>query len=81
MKATFITDCAVEVVENFHEEEDHAEITEEHFCIGDEIEFDIFGHPMKLDDKNKLVEDLDKIHIQFGDGSVAFGLSRNCLIF
>lgn len=75
MKVRFVTDCEIEVFETFDEALDDGETSTEVFRVGDEAEFDLLDAPLKFDG-NEFVPAEDTVNVQFGDGSVAFGLSR-----
>lgn len=45
------------------------------FDAGEEVEVDLIGYPERFDG-TKLVEDTSEWNIQFGDGTVALGVSR-----
>lgn len=62
----FKTDCVLNIVENFDEESDViTEESQETFKIGEEIDVDIIS------------DNGNNIDIQFGDGSVAFGIDKS----
>lgn len=74
MKAIFNRDCEVEVVIGLGS--DSQPIFEpEIFRKGDEIDFDLNGHPDKFNGE-KFVPDTNLWNIQFGDGTMGMGLSR-----
>lgn len=75
MKVQFVVDCEIEVFESADEALEDAETTTETFNVGDTAEFDIFGVPQRFDGSN-FVDDTENVNVQFGDGSVAFGLGR-----
>ena len=70
MKVEFLTDVEIEVIESF----DDAESTTQVFRVGDTTEFDVMDHPQRMID-GELKDDPDTVNVQFGDGSVSFGLS------
>ena len=78
MLVRFLTNWDLEIVENYDEDNDCPDITWESFKIGDETEFDIFGHPLYINkinpDDKSLEENLEEVNVQFGDGSIAFGI-------
>lgn len=76
MKVRFTDSCEIEVFESFDEALDDGETSTEIFREGDEAEFDILDSPLRFDG-NDLVPDDSIVNVQFGDGSVAFGLSRS----
>ena len=75
MKVEFIQACEIEVFTSFDEALDDGETETEIFFVGDTAEFDIIDHPEKLVD-GKFQPDTQLLNVQFGDGSVAFGLSK-----
>lgn len=75
MKAKFTKQCEIEIVDHYDEDIDDVISSIEMFNEGEEIEFDVFGHPERVIDGN-IVEDTSLLNIQFGDGSVAFGVSK-----
>lgn len=76
MKVRFITKCEIEVLESFDEALDDGETTTEVFNVGDTAEFDLLDPPERMVG-NKMVSDTENVNVQFGDGSVAFGLSKS----
>ena len=70
-----VTRCSVQIIENYDESTDDIEQYTEVFMVGDKVEFDIVDHPNRIVN-GKLVPDETRINIQFGDGSVAFGLKQ-----
>jgi len=63
----FRTDTTLQVVTEFDEKNDNiVDEVEEHFKAGDKAEADIFS------------EDGDYVDLQFGDGSVALSVLRDC---
>lgn len=64
MKIKWLQDVTLNVVEHYDEKTDHAEEDEVSFAKDGVTEFDIFG------DRG------DTVNIQFGDGSVAYGISK-----
>ena len=76
MKIQFLDSCEIEVCESFYDALDDAETRTERFEAGEEVEFDVFGHPQSFN-KNigQIVDDKAYVNVQFPDGSVAFGLS------
>jgi len=74
MKVQLLKDIEIEVIESFDAALDDAESVTEVFKTGETIEFDVTDHPLRMID-GELKEDPDTINVQFGDGSVAFGLS------
>lgn len=72
MQVRFLTDVEIEVFES--DEDDFEASDTETYKAGDIEEFDVFGHPHRMVD-GELVEDPNLVNVQFGDGSVAFGLS------
>lgn len=64
MKTTFLTNCALEIVESYDEAEDKVHSIEETFTTGEEIEFDIF------EDKG------ETFNIQFPNGDVAYNVPK-----
>ncbi len=70
-----LVDCEIEVFENENDIEGKTEV----FKAGETAEFDIIGHPMRLDfdGSGKWVEDKSLINVQFGDGSVATCLEKD----
>lgn len=72
MLVEFVESCEIEICNNL-DEFDNAETETEIFRVGDQAEFDIIDHPSKFNGE----EDLEHVNVQFGDGSVAFGLSVN----
>ena len=73
MKVEFVTNVEIEVIESFDEAMDDAESTIEVFCKGDVVEFDIIGRPQRFNG-NEFEDHPTMVDVQFGDGSVAFGL-------
>ncbi len=73
MKVEFLLDCEIEVIESFDEAMDGAESTSELFRTGDQTEFDIIDHPQRFNG-DELEDHPTMVNVQFGDGSVAFGL-------
>lgn len=76
MKVQFVTACEIEVFETFDEALDDGETCTQVFNEGDKAEFDVLDSPLRFDGNN-LVPDDSTVNVQFGDGSVAFGLSRS----
>lgn len=74
MKVEFLLDCEIEVIESFDEAMDDAESTTELFHKGDQTEFDILDHPQRFNG-DEFEDHPTMVNVQFGDGSVAFGLS------
>jgi hypothetical protein len=72
MRVIFVESCEVEVINSFDEALDDAESSTEIFNPGDIIEFDILDPPTRFDG----AEDTMNINVQFPDGSVCFGMSR-----
>lgn len=79
MKKRFTGDTELIIVTNLNEADEPDEEIEV-FRKGEEIEFDVIDHPQRFDmDIGKLVEDTSLINIQFGDGSMAFGVDLEWL--
>lgn len=76
MKVQFTQPVEIEVIESFDAALDDAESTFEVFSPGDTIEFEVIGHPERLMN-GELREDSSLLNVQFGNGSVAFGLSTS----
>lgn len=74
MKVQFVCDCEIEVISNFDEALDDGDSETEVFRAGEFAEFDVVDHPQRMVD-GELRDDLTMVNVQFGDGSVAFGLS------
>lgn len=72
MLKRFAENVELTIVTDLNEKDEPVETTEL-FRKGDEVEFDIFGHPEKFE-AGRMVEDLSLWNIQFGDGSCAFGV-------
>ena len=70
MRVKFLKSCEIEVCTNV-DKFDNAMTETEVFEVGDETEFEIIDHPTDIQGR----EDLSHVNVQFGDGSVAFGLS------
>ena len=64
----FVEDCELEIVETYDEENDCPDIKIEHFHAGQEFE-------VGLIEGNESTKD-----IQFGDGSVAYGVANALFI-
>ena len=62
----FNKDVELEVTTHYDEETDTALTENERFYNGEIVDGDIFN------------EFEDRVHIQFGDGSVVYGLEKNC---
>jgi len=75
MKVRFKSKCEIECVDSFDEALDDAETSTEVFDVGDEVEFDVLDHPQKFQ-HGDFVDDTNFLNVQFGNGSVAFGLSK-----
>lgn len=63
----FIKDAELEVTESYDEEADFAETHTETFRAGESVEADVF------DDRG------DSVNVQFGDGSVVYGLPKSLI--
>ena len=81
MRVRFLERCEIEVWEDYDEVLDDGETRTEIFQIGEETEFDLidYGQRMMPDENGEydLRPDPDVLNVQFGDGSVALGLSRS----
>lgn len=66
MKIRFTENCEIQVILTINEELDDIENFNESFKICDVVEVDV------------LEEHAEKIDVQFGDGSVTYGLPKNC---
>jgi len=75
MKVKFLESCEIEVFDSFDEALDDGETSTEVFMPGHTAEFDVIGHPEKMEG-GKLVPATDFVNVQFGNGSVAFGLDK-----
>ena len=75
MRVKFLVDCEIEIIEGFNELADEAEPTTEVFRVGDEVEFDVFDSPQRFNGQD-LEDHPDMVNVQFGDGSVAYCLSK-----
>lgn len=78
MKVKFLVLCEIEVYETVEEAAEGDMLEEgqtEVFLPGQEADFDIVDHPLRFNGTD-LVEDPNILNVQFGDGSVAFGISR-----
>ena len=75
MKIRWLCDVELEVIESFDEALDNADSSTEIFRAGEQTEFDVFGYLERVID-GKLEEDKNFLNIQFGDGSVSFGVSK-----
>jgi len=73
MKAKLIQDCEFEIVTDIENDEPVWGLPE-FFKAGTVLEFDIVDHPEKFVG-DKLVEDKTLWNIQFGDGTMAMGVS------
>ena len=70
----FKQDTTLQVVEGYDEENDNiTEEVEETFKEGELVDADIVSDDDDSDD-----DDSDYVDIQFGDGSVAFHIQRDC---
>jgi hypothetical protein len=67
----FLVDCEITICENTEDEEG----SQTTFKIGETADFDVIDHPLRWNGQG-FVEDLDMVNVQFGDGSVAFGISK-----
>ena len=74
MKVKFTSDCEIEVHESAEQVLADEDGKTELFHVGDTIEFEVISHPGRMID-GEFKEDKDILDVQFGDGSVAFGLS------
>lgn len=74
MKLKFITDCEACIVTNLDENEDPIEEIEL-FSKGCVIECDLIDYAERMIG-GKLTPDKSLWNVQFGDGSMVFGLSR-----
>lgn len=73
-KVRFLEDCEIEVYEHVDENMDLVESSIELFINGTVVEFDVLDHPIHIID-GEWEPDPDLVNVQFGDGSVTFGLS------
>jgi hypothetical protein len=74
MKLKFIVDCELNIVTQLNEEQEPIE-TVEVFRIGEIIECDLIDHPERMVE-GEFIPDTNLWNVQFGDGSMAFGVSR-----
>jgi hypothetical protein len=74
MKVKWKVPVELEVIESFDKAMDDVDSYTERFNAGEVTEFDIFGYAERFV-KGKLKEDKTLPNIQFGDGSVTFGVS------
>ena len=77
MKATFNCDVELTIVTNLNQD-DEPEEEQEFFKKGTPITFDLIDYAERVVDGN-LVPDKDLWNIQFGDGSMAFCVSKEWL--
>ena len=75
MKIKFVCPVEIEVFESFDEALDDGETSTEAFQAGDIVEFDVIDHPQRMID-GQLVDDINTVNVQFGNGSVSFGISK-----
>lgn len=78
MKATLACDVELTIVTGLNRAEEPIEEIEV-FRKGGEIDFDLVDHPQRVEG-DKLVDDTRFWNIQFPDGSMAFGVSREWLV-
>jgi hypothetical protein len=76
MKVKLRKDTELEVSTGYDEEGDIANTETESYAAGTELEFEIVDFAQRMVD-GKLVDDPDTWNIQLGDGSVAFGVSKD----
>ena len=73
MKLKFNRDVQLEIVERV--ENDTPVESQEVFRAGDTIDVDLIDHPFRMVGE-RLLPDPTIWNVQFGDGSMAFGVSR-----
>lgn len=74
MKLQFNRPVQLEIVEKIEENDTPIE-SQEIFQSGEIIEVDLIDHPLRMKD-GELVPDENLWNVQFGDGSMAFGVDR-----
>lgn len=77
-QATFACDVELSIVESFDGKTEKTNEKIEVFKVGERIEFTLIDFAQKFDGGN-LMPDKNLLNIQFGDGSMAFGVDKSWL--